>query len=73
MRIISFIEDVGLPGGLLRDYNTTRVAPMVSISAINVLLSDYPKRLDLIFIYLLGLMISSGNLRFQKYASIEGR
>jgi hypothetical protein len=23
MRIISFIEDVGLPGGLLRDYNTT--------------------------------------------------
>jgi hypothetical protein len=23
MRIISFIEDVGLPGGLLRDYNNT--------------------------------------------------
>ena len=23
MSIISFIEDVGLPGGLLRDYNNT--------------------------------------------------
>ncbi len=46
---------------------------MVAISAIDVLFSDYPKRLDLIFIYLLGPMISTGNLRFLKHASIEDR
>ena len=34
----------------------------VWISAIDMLFSDHPKYLDLIFIYLSGLMISIGNL-----------
>jgi hypothetical protein len=42
-----------------------------SISAIDVLFSDHPKCLHLIFIYLSGLMISIGNLRLLKYASVE--
>jgi hypothetical protein len=33
----------------------------VSISAIDTQLSEYPKCLDLIFLYLPGLMISTGN------------
>jgi hypothetical protein len=44
---------------------------MVAVSAIDVLFSDYPKCLDLIFIYLPGLMISTGNPRFLKHVSIE--
>jgi hypothetical protein len=43
---------------------------MVTISAIDVFFSGYPKSLDLIFIYLSGLMISTGNLRFLKHASV---
>jgi hypothetical protein len=46
---------------------------MVAISAIDVLFSDHPKCLDLIFIYLSGLMISIGNLRLLKHASIEDK
>ena len=46
---------------------------MVSISAIDVFFLGYPKSLDLIFIYLSGLMISIGNLRILKRASVEGR
>jgi hypothetical protein len=47
------------------------VTPLVVISAIDVLFSDHPKYLDLIFIYLSGLMISVGNLRFLKHAWVE--
>jgi hypothetical protein len=46
---------------------------MVSISAIDVFFSGYPKSLDLIFIYLSGLMISIGNLRILKRASVEDK
>jgi hypothetical protein len=56
------------------DYNRISkprwVPPVVAISAINLLFSDRPKCLDLIFIYLLALVISTGNLRLLKYASI---
>jgi hypothetical protein len=37
------------------------VTPMVAISAIDMLFSDHQKCLDLIFIYLSGLMISNDN------------
>jgi hypothetical protein len=43
---------------------------MVSISAIDVLFPDHPKCLDLMFIYVSGLMISIGNLELLKLASI---
>jgi hypothetical protein len=46
---------------------------VVAISAIEVLFSDYPKCLDLIFIYLPGMRISIGNLRFLKHASIKDK
>jgi hypothetical protein len=42
----------------------------VSLFAINPLVSDHPKSLDLISICLSGLMISVGNLRLLKYASV---
>jgi hypothetical protein len=42
----------------------------VRISAIDVLFSGYRKYLDLIFIYLPSMMISTGNLRFLKPTSI---
>jgi len=42
-----------------------------SVSAIDVFFSGYPKSLDLIFIYLSGLMISNGNFRFLKHVSIK--
>ena len=45
----------------------------IAISAIDVLFSDYPKCLDLIFIYLSGLMISTGNPRFLKHVSIKDK
>jgi len=45
---------------------------MVIISAIHVLFSDHPKCLDLIFMYLSGLMIYIGNLRLVKHASVAG-
>jgi len=41
----------------------------VSLFTIDPLFSDHPKSLDLIFIYLSGLMISIGNLRLLKHAS----
>jgi len=44
--------------------------PGAWISAIDSLFSDHPKSLDLISIYLSGLMISFGNLRLLKHASI---
>ncbi len=50
-----------------------RLAPRVGISAIDVLFSDHPKCLDLIFIYSPGLMISIGNLRLLKHASIADK
>jgi hypothetical protein len=45
----------------------------VSIAAIDALFSGYPKYLDLLFIYLPSMMISTGNLRFLKPTSIVGR
>ena len=45
----------------------------VSVSAIDLLFSDYRECVDLILIYLSGMMISSGNLRFLKSVSIEDR
>jgi hypothetical protein len=55
---------------LLRDnYHVAEV----SIAAINVLFSDHQKCLDLIFIYLSGLMISIGNLRFLWNALTENK
>jgi hypothetical protein len=47
-----------------------RATSLVTISAIDVLFSDHPKCLDLIFIYLSDLMFSIGNLRLLKHASI---
>jgi hypothetical protein len=44
-----------------------------SLSAIDVLFSDCPKSLDLIFIYLPGLIISTRNPRFLRHASIEDK
>lgn len=38
------------------------------VSAINLVFSNLPKCFDLIFIYLVGLTISIGNLRFLKHA-----
>ena len=46
---------------------------MVAISAIEVLFLVYPKCLNLIFIYSSGLMISIGNLRHLKHASVEDK
>jgi len=45
----------------------------VAISAIDVFFSGYPKSLDLIFIYLSGLMISIGYLRILKHASVDDK
>jgi hypothetical protein len=45
----------------------------VWISAIDVLFSDHPKCLDLIFIYLSGLMISIENLRLLKHTSVADK
>jgi hypothetical protein len=42
----------------------------VLVSAIGVLLSDHPKCLDLIFMYLSGLMISIGSLRLMNHAFV---
>ncbi len=42
----------------------------VSLLAIDVLFSDYQECLDLVFIYLSGLMISIGDLRLLKHASV---
>ena len=47
--------------------------PKERISAIDVLFSDHPKCLDLIFIYLSGLMISIENLRLLKHASVADK
>ncbi len=44
-----------------------------SVPAIDVLFSDHPECLDLIFIYLSGLMIAIGNLRLLKQASVEDK
>jgi hypothetical protein len=59
------------------DYNRISkprwVTPMVTVSAIDLLFSDHQKSLDLIFIYLPGLVISIGNLRILKHASVEDR
>ena len=38
--------------------------------AMHVLFSDHPKCLDLISVYLSGLMISIGNLRLMNHASV---
>ena len=46
------------------------VTAMVTISAIDPLFSDHPKCLDLIFLYLSGLMIFTGNLRLVNHASV---
>jgi hypothetical protein len=45
----------------------------VRVSAIDVLFSDHPKCLDLIFIYLSGLMISIGNLRLLMHPSFTDK
>jgi hypothetical protein len=50
-----------------------QVPSVVAISAINVLFSDRPKCLDLIFIYFSGLMISIENLRLLKHSSVADR
>ncbi len=50
-----------------------RLVLEVSIVAIDVLFSDYPKSLDLILTYLPGLMISTGNLRLLKLALIADK
>ena len=47
--------------------------PGVRIAAIDVLFSDYPKCLDLIFIYLSGLMVSIRNLRLFKHPSFTDK
>jgi hypothetical protein len=44
-----------------------------SIAAMDLLFSDHPKRFDLISIYLSGLMISIGNHRLLKHASVEDK
>ena len=65
--------DPNYPMGSHRISKPRGVTPLVAISAIDVPFYHYPKCLDLIFIYPSGLMISTGNLRFLKHASIEDR
>jgi hypothetical protein len=50
-----------------------RAGVRVAISDIDVLFSDHPKCLDLIFIYLSGLMISIEHLRFLKHTSVADK
>jgi hypothetical protein len=54
MKIISFIENEGLSGGLLQEFKTAPGGPDGSISAIDLVFSDYIECFDLIFIYLPG-------------------
>jgi hypothetical protein len=60
------------PVGQVRGAYPSLVQPRGTISAIDVLFSDHPKCLGLMFIYVSGLMISIGNLRFLKHTSIAG-
>jgi hypothetical protein len=68
-----FYPDLDYPMDSYRISKPRWVTPMVTISAIDVLFSDHPKCLDLIFIYLSGLMISIGNLRLMNHASVEDK
>lgn len=54
MKTISFIENEGLSGGLLQEFKTAPGGPDGSISAIDLVFSDYIECFDLIFIYLPG-------------------
>jgi hypothetical protein len=69
----SFYPDPDYPMDSYRISKPRGAAPMVTVSAIDVLFSDYRKCLDLIFIYLPGMMISTGNLRLLKLASIADK
>lgn len=53
MKIISFIENEELPGGLLQELKTAPSGSDVAISAIYPLFSITPKSYDTIFIYLI--------------------
>jgi hypothetical protein len=66
-----FYPDPDYPMDSYRISKSHGVTPMVAISTINLQFLNHRKRLDLIFIYLPGIMISTGSLRFLKYASIE--
>ena len=55
----SFYPDPEHPMDSYRISKPHGVTPMVAISAIDVFFLGYPKSLDLIFIYLSGLMISN--------------
>lgn len=68
-----FYPDPDYPMDSYRISKPRGAAPMVTVSAIDVLFSDYRKCLDLIFIYLPGMMISTGNLRLLKLASIADK
>jgi hypothetical protein len=59
MQILSAKSEIPFPGG--------------SISAIDVLFLHHPKCLDLLFIYLSGLMTSIVNLQLLKHASVEDK
>jgi len=69
----SFYPDPDYPMDSYRISKPHGVTPTATISAIDVLFSDHPKCLDSIFIYLLGPMISTGNLRLLKLASIADK
>ena len=61
MKIISFIENEGLSGGLLQEFKTAPGGPDGSISAIDLVFSDYIECFDFDFHISTRLMISNGN------------